>query len=139
MKLDLSKWNPFKFFRKTPEEKRAESSSSTALATTTGNMPAAWPESSRLLMAEPFRMMQELLRDPFAGFGTLVILDHGGNSYSLYGYLAGLRVQQGQRVEAGQELGRVGIPPVGRPALYFEVRVDGRPVDPVQWLQPRPR
>jgi septal ring factor EnvC (AmiA/AmiB activator) len=75
--------------------------------------------------------------DPFAGFGTLVILDHGGASYSLYGYLAGLRVQRGQRVEAGQELGRVGTPPAGRPSLYFEVRVDGRPVDPVQWLKPR--
>jgi HSP20 family protein len=71
MKLDLSKWNPFKFFRKTPEEKRAESSSSTALATTAGTMPATWPEPSRPLMAEPFRMMQELLRDPLAGFGQL--------------------------------------------------------------------
>lgn len=71
MKLDLSKWNPFKFFRKTPEEKRAESSASTALATTAGNVPGAWPESSRLLTAEPLHMMQELWRDPFAGFGQL--------------------------------------------------------------------
>jgi HSP20 family protein len=71
MKLDLSKWNPFKFFRKTPEEKRAEPSSSTALATTASHMPTAWPESLRHLMAEPFRMMQELLRDPFADFGQL--------------------------------------------------------------------
>ena len=71
MKLDLSKWNPFKFFRKTPEEKRAESSPSTALATTAGTMPATWPQPSRPLMAEPFRMMQELLRDPFVGFSQL--------------------------------------------------------------------
>jgi len=71
MKLDLSKWNPFKFFRKTPEEKRAEPSSSAALATTAGPVAHAWPESSRLLMADPFRMMQELLHDPFAGFGQL--------------------------------------------------------------------
>ena len=69
MKLDLSKWNPFKFFRKTPEEKRTEPSSSTALATTAGNVPTAWPESLRLLTADPFRMMHELWRDPFAGFG----------------------------------------------------------------------
>jgi HSP20 family protein len=70
MKLDLSKWNPFKFLRKTPEEKRAEPSSSAAM-TTAGNLPASWPESSRLLMADPFRMMQELVRDPFASFGQL--------------------------------------------------------------------
>ena len=71
MQLDLSKWNPFKFFRKTPEEKRAEPSASTALTTTAGNLAPALPESSRLLMAEPLRMIQELLRDPFAGFGQL--------------------------------------------------------------------
>ena len=71
MKLDLSKWNPFKFFRKTPEEKRTEPSSSTALATTAGNVPTTWPESLRLLTADPFRMMQEMLRDPFAGFSQL--------------------------------------------------------------------
>jgi len=71
MKLDLSKWNPFKFLRKTSEEKRAEPSSSAALATTAGNGPTAWPESSRLLMADPFRSVQELLRDPFAGFGQI--------------------------------------------------------------------
>ena len=67
MKLDLSKWNPFKFLRKTPEVKRR----CLERATTAGNLPTAWPESSRLLMADPFRMMQELLRDPFAGFGQL--------------------------------------------------------------------
>jgi HSP20 family protein len=71
MKLDLSKWNPFKFFRKTPEEKRVEPSSSTALATTASNVPTAWPESLRLLTADPLRIVQELWGDPFAGFGQL--------------------------------------------------------------------
>jgi HSP20 family protein len=71
MKFDLSKWNPFKFFRKTPEEKRSEPSSSASLATTGGNLPAGWPDASRFLMADPFRMMQEMLRDPFTGFGQL--------------------------------------------------------------------
>ena len=43
---------------------------------------------------------------------------------------------RGDRVEAGTELGRVGAG-AGRPAaLYFELRVDGRSVDPVQWLKP---
>jgi septal ring factor EnvC (AmiA/AmiB activator) len=74
--------------------------------------------------------------DPFTGFGTLVIVDHGSNNYSLYGYLGGLRVQRGETVTAGAELGRVGLSPAGPPALYFELRIDGSSVDPLQWLLP---
>lgn len=72
---------------------------------------------------------------PFTGFGTLVILEHGGNNYSLYGYLGATTVEQGQIVESGTELGRVGLAPAGPPALYFEMRIDGRSVDPLQWLK----
>jgi septal ring factor EnvC (AmiA/AmiB activator) len=75
--------------------------------------------------------------EPFTGFGNLVIVDHGGNHYSLYGYLASIGVSRDQRVEAGAELGRVGTAPAGPPALYFEMRVDGRSVDPVEWLEDR--
>ena len=74
---------------------------------------------------------------PFTGFGTLVILDHGGNGYSLYGYLASTVLEQGQTVETGAEVGRVGLAPAGPPTLYFEMRIDGRSVNPVQWLKPR--
>jgi septal ring factor EnvC (AmiA/AmiB activator) len=74
---------------------------------------------------------------PFTGFGTLVILDHGGNGYSLYGYLASTPLQQGDTVETGAEVGRVGLAPAGPPTLYFEMRIDGRSVNPVQWLKPR--
>ena len=72
---------------------------------------------------------------PFTGFGTLVILEHGGDNYSLYGYLESAGVEQGDLVDNGAELGRVGLAPAGPPALYFEMRIDGRPVDPVQWLE----
>ena len=75
--------------------------------------------------------------DVFAGFGTLVILDHGSNNYSLYGYLGDVLVAQGAAVDAGAELGRVGLAPAGPAALYFEIRIDGRSVDPLQWLKPR--
>jgi septal ring factor EnvC (AmiA/AmiB activator) len=74
----------------------------------------------------------------FTGLGTLVILDHGASTYSLYGYLAEAVVKKGDLVRAGSELGRVGLAPVGgQPTLYFELRVDGRLVDPVEWLKPR--
>lgn len=73
--------------------------------------------------------------EPFTGFGTLVILDHGGNDYSLYGYLAEATVQRGQTVESGADIGRVGLTPAGPAGLYFEMRIDGRSVDPLQWLK----
>jgi septal ring factor EnvC (AmiA/AmiB activator) len=73
--------------------------------------------------------------EPFAGFGNLVIVDHGGNNLSLYGYLSSISVTRGQVVDVGTEVGRVGSPPAGLPALYFEMRIDGRSVDPVQWLK----
>jgi septal ring factor EnvC (AmiA/AmiB activator) len=74
---------------------------------------------------------------PFTGFGTLVILDHGSNGYSLYGYLGSTALQQGETIETGAEVGRVGLAPAGPPTLYFEMRIDGRSVNPVQWLKPR--
>ncbi len=73
----------------------------------------------------------------FPGYGTLVIIDHGAEHYSLYGYLSATTVERGQRVAAGDELGRAGFAPTGGAALYFEVRIDGDPVDPVQWLKPQ--
>jgi septal ring factor EnvC (AmiA/AmiB activator) len=75
--------------------------------------------------------------EPFSGFGNLVIIDHGANNYSLYGYLASLSVQRGQTVDSGAEVGRVGTAPAGPPGLYFEMRIDGRSVDPVEWLKIR--
>src|SRR4030095_11049395 len=75
--------------------------------------------------------------EPFTGFGNLVIVEHGGNDYSLYGYLGSIAVARGDLVETGARLGRVGLAPAGPPALYFEMRIDGRSVDPLQWLKPR--
>jgi septal ring factor EnvC (AmiA/AmiB activator) len=75
--------------------------------------------------------------DIFAGFGNLVILDHGSQTFSLYGNLLDLAVIKGGRVEAGQTVGRVGPSPAGPAGLYFELRVDGQPVDPLQWLRKR--
>ena len=77
------------------------------------------------------------LAGPFVGFGNLVILEHGGNNYSLYGYLGTVGVEAGAAVAAGGELGRSGAAPAGPPTLYFEMRIDGRSVDPLQWLKPR--
>jgi murein hydrolase activator len=74
---------------------------------------------------------------PFAGFGNLVILEHGEGDHSLYGHLRVLGVAPGDAVERQAVLGETGLTPAGVPGLYFELRIDGRAVDPLQWLKRR--
>jgi septal ring factor EnvC (AmiA/AmiB activator) len=71
------------------------------------------------------------------GFGTLVIVDHGANAFTLYGHLQQAAVAPGGSVDRGSVVGRAGRNPDGTDAVYFELRIDGRPVDPVQWLKAR--
>jgi septal ring factor EnvC (AmiA/AmiB activator) len=73
--------------------------------------------------------------DQFTGYGDLVIVDHGDRAYSLYGNLQSVSVKKGDRVQPGTAVGLAGRNPAGNPSLYFELRVDGKPVDPLQWLK----
>ena len=73
--------------------------------------------------------------DLFTGYGTLVIVEHADKSYSLYGHLGSTTLHKGDRVETGTAVGLAGRNPSGNPSLYFELRVDGKAVDPVQWLK----
>ena len=63
-----------------------------------------------------------------------MIVEHGDRAYSLYGYLLSIQVAKGDRIEAQAPLGMSGRDPAGNPSLYFELRVDGKAVDPLQWL-----
>jgi septal ring factor EnvC (AmiA/AmiB activator) len=71
----------------------------------------------------------------FSGFGNLVILDHGANSFSLYGNLGEIAAVKNAKLSQGQAVGSVGAPLSGAPAVYFELRIDGQSVDPLQWLK----
>ncbi len=76
--------------------------------------------------------------DAFRGYGMVVILDHGENYYSVYGHMGRLRVSVGDRVGKSRPLGEVagaGGGPDGN--LYFEIRHQGAPQDPLAWLQER--
>ncbi len=73
--------------------------------------------------------------DQFSGYGNLVIVDHGDRAFSLYGHLASLEVHRGDRVDLATTVGLAGRNPAGNPSLYFELRVDGQAVDPLQWLK----
>ena len=87
---------------------------------------------------QPVRSVHEgtvVFADQFEGYGNLVIVDHGARAYSLYGYLGALGVSRGQRLDAQAAVGTGGLNPAGNPALYFELRVDGAAIDPLQWLK----
>jgi murein hydrolase activator len=87
---------------------------------------------------QPVRVVHEgvvAFAGQFTGYGNLIIVEHGERAFSLYGHLSSFQVAQGERVEAQSILGRSGRNPNGVPALYVELRVDGKPVDPLQWLQ----
>jgi septal ring factor EnvC (AmiA/AmiB activator) len=75
--------------------------------------------------------------DVFTGFGNLVIVDHGSQNFSLYGNLKDIAVAKDAHVQGGEAIGSVGVAPTGATGLYFELRIDGHAVDPLQWLKKR--
>jgi septal ring factor EnvC (AmiA/AmiB activator) len=75
---------------------------------------------------------------PFTGYGNLVIVDHGAQTFSLYGQLGVMEVDRGAKVERGRVVGTTGRILAGIPGMYFEMRVDGKPVDPLEWLKKKP-
>ena len=73
--------------------------------------------------------------DWLAGLGLLIIIDHGNGYMSLYGHNARLYESVGQRVTAGQTIAEAGDSGgSARPELYFEIRKEGKPLDPRLWF-----
>ena len=69
----------------------------------------------------------------------MAIIDHGQGFYSLYAHASELLIKVGEKVAPRQVIGRVGDS--GSPEgarLHFEIRQNGKPVDPLQWLVPNP-
>lgn len=69
---------------------------------------------------------------PYQGYGTIVIIEHGGGWTSLVTGLAALDTKVGRSVVAGSPLGIAGP---GRPVLTLELRKDGQPVNPLDFLR----
>lgn len=76
-----------------------------------------------------------LLADWLQGYGLVVVVEHGKGDMSLYGYNQSALVNVGQQVKAGQPIALVGNSGgQERSALYFEIRRQGKAVNPVPWL-----
>ena len=73
----------------------------------------------------------------FRSYGQVVIVDHGGGFFSIYGELGEILKPKGAAVEAGEALGRVGGG-AGKGSVYLELRRGTEALDPMAWLQKKP-
>ncbi len=72
-----------------------------------------------------------------AAYGRSIIIDHGHRVATVYTHLSSVEVTQGQRVEAGTRIGRVGATGAATgPHLHFELRLGGAAVDPLDYVAP---
>lgn len=71
------------------------------------------------------------------GYGELVIIKHDDTFISAYGHNRRLLVNEGQQVTAGQQIAEMGATGTDQVKLHFEIRRQGSPVDPLQYLPKR--
>lgn len=90
-------------------------------------------------LGAPIRAVEQgriVFADRFTGYGEMVIIDHGERYYTVYGHLAKSLKKNGDEIRRGETLGRVGDgDSLGGSKLYFEMRKDGRSMDPLSWLK----
>ena len=71
------------------------------------------------------------------GYGQLVIIKHNETYLSAYGHTESVAIREGEAVKAGQRIATMGAGPRGSPMLYFEIRVNGEPNNPLVLLPQR--
>ena len=72
----------------------------------------------------------------FMSYGSMVVIEHSGDWYTVYGQLGGWDVEKGQELQAGDKVGSLRRQPNGTGQAYFELRFYGKPTDPLPWLVP---
>lgn len=68
------------------------------------------------------------------GYGNLLIIKHNDSFVSAYGHNRTLLVKEGQKVKTGQKIAEMGSTGADRVKLHFEIRLNGKPVDPLRYL-----
>ncbi|MFK0571623.1 peptidoglycan DD-metalloendopeptidase family protein [Endozoicomonas sp.] len=72
-----------------------------------------------------------------SGYGRLIILKHNSSYLSAYAHNKDLFVNEGDAVKAGQKIAEIGSTGTTEPKLHFQIRRDGKPVDPMGYLPGR--
>ena len=75
--------------------------------------------------------------DALAGRGNLVIVKHNANYLTAYAHNQALLVKEDQIVKRGQKIAEMGSTDADRVQLHFEIRKQGKPIDPTRLLPPR--
>jgi len=75
--------------------------------------------------------------DGLLGYGNLIIVKHSEQFLSAYAHNSRLLVSEGDRVRAGQKIALMGSSGTNNNKLHFEIRRDGKPVDPLRYLPRR--
>jgi lipoprotein NlpD len=70
------------------------------------------------------------------GYGNLIIIKHSSSYLSAYAFNKTLLVKESDTVKAGQKIALMGSDNAGKVMLHFEIRRDGKPANPVQFLTP---
>lgn len=147
--------------QETPPSPAQPSSPPAAAAAPTAEIEWAWPAAGKLLSVFTEGMTgQEAnkgidlagkIGDPvqaaaagkiiyvgaMAKYGNLVIVLHAGGHSSVYAHTSKTLVKEGQMVTRGQKIAELGDSDADQPKLHFEIRQQGRPVDPMKFLPPR--
>jgi septal ring factor EnvC (AmiA/AmiB activator) len=77
-----------------------------------------------------------IFSDYFKGYGNMIIIDHGGGFFSLYAHAARILKKVGADIARNETVATVGDTDSSRgPMLYFEIRHQGKPVDPADWVR----
>ena len=71
------------------------------------------------------------------GYGNLIILKHNNTYLTAYAHNQALLIKEDQSVRRGQKIAEMGNSDADRVKLHFEVRRQGKPVDPIKFLPPR--
>ncbi len=69
--------------------------------------------------------------DKFQGLGKVIMIDYGGEIIGVYGNLLALKAKYGSKVKTGEKIGVLGLSSDKKPNLYYEIRVNLKPIDPI--------
>ncbi len=78
-----------------------------------------------------------LVTNSLRGYGNLIVIKHNTQYLSVYAHNSKMLVSEGQSIARGQKIAEIGSSDTDQPKLHFEIRREGKPVDPSKYLPPR--